>query len=142
MSILPLERQLGSDLRSATDAQLSQVLALIDAMPVRGSADALIAGLRPRVAKLHACRPLTMTRVLFAPLDALIVPPRAWRPGAVTIPRSVLGFVSTPVLTSLPALRAELEMSLKGVLTNDTDGLLAAGDRLWPAAATVLATAP
>jgi hypothetical protein len=137
-----LPRELGHDLRAATDAQLSQVLALIDAMPSRGAADALIANVRPRIAKLRPERPLALPRVLLAPLDPLIVPPRDWRPGAVTMPRSVLSLLSKPVLANLAALRAELESSLQGVWATNTDALLAAGARLWPAAAPVVADLP
>src|SRR3954447_6983173 len=111
----PIERQLGRDLHAATDAQLSQVLAVIDAMPSRGAADELIAGLRPRIAKLRPGRPVSLTRVLFAPMDPLIVSPRKWRAGAITPPRSILPFVSKPVLAKLATLRAELEVSLSGV---------------------------
>jgi hypothetical protein len=133
------DRSLTRDLRGASDAQLSQVLKLIDAMPSRGTADALIEGLRPRLAKLRPERPLGLARVLFAPLDTLIVAPREWQPGSVTIPRSALSLIAHPVLASFPALRAKLEPTLKGALATDADTVVAVGGQLWPAAAPIIA---
>lgn len=135
-----LKREIGRNLHGATDAQLGQVLALIDAMPTRGSADALIDSLRPRIAKLRPDRKLSLARVLFAPLDTLIVSPRDWRPGMITLPRSLLTFLSAPVLASVAEL--ELETSLLAHSTADSEAVLAIGQRLWSIAAPVIEALP
>jgi hypothetical protein len=51
-----------TSLAHAADAQIARVVAMVDAMPERGSADALIAPLRPRLAALRPTRPLSFTR--------------------------------------------------------------------------------
>jgi len=49
-------RDLQRSLLDAGDAQISRIVAMVDALPERGSADALIAPLRPRLARLHPRR--------------------------------------------------------------------------------------
>ena len=66
-------------LNAARDEQLARVVAVVDALPARGAADTLIAPLRPRLATLRPTRPLNLTRLLFTPLDPLIVPSAEWR---------------------------------------------------------------
>ena len=68
-------------LHRAANEQLAQVLALVDAMPARGAADALIAPLRARLASIAPARPLSITRLLFRPLDPVITTGPRWKPG-------------------------------------------------------------
>jgi hypothetical protein len=88
----PLERLLTElrGLQSARDDQVMKIVGLIDALPRRGALDKLLDPLRPRLARLHPPRPLTFPRLLFRPLDPLIVDDAAWREGEGTLPRGLL----------------------------------------------------
>ncbi len=74
-------------LAEAADRQLIEVVALIDAMADRGGADALVAPVRARLQRLNPRRPLRFSRLLFLPLDPVIVAGPEWRRDAIGIPR-------------------------------------------------------
>lgn len=123
-------------LASARDEQLARVVAMVDAMPQRDAADALIAPLRPRLAQLRPCRPMTFTRLMFLPLDPIIVPGPRWRRGMVEVPRTALARLADHVQHQLgaPALAR-----VASELTRGGDGAAArAGAVLWPASAAVI----
>ncbi len=130
------------DLLDAADGQVARVVAMVDRMTERGAADALIAPLRPRLAMLRPDRALSLTRLLFLPLDRLIVPAPAWRPGEPSIPRSVLVPLAAALRAALPAQAMALDAMLDGHTTADATVLIAAGGLLWPAAAALLRSAP
>ncbi len=125
--------QIQASLAQARDAQVARVVALVDAMPERGVADALIAPLRPRLAQLGVDRPLGFTRLLVTPLNPVIMPLPAWQRSAIGVPRPALSVLGRTVLASLPDY-ADWQ--------GDWDGLVAAGMMLWPKAAAVLETMP
>ncbi len=102
----PAIREVARGLAAARDAQIMQVLAMVDAMPHRGAADQLIAPLRTRLARLRPPRPLRFARLLFLPLDPLIVPAARWRAEQPTIPRTVIPFLATTIEASLRRTRA------------------------------------
>ncbi|MCQ8279243.1 hypothetical protein NFI95_12395 [Acetobacteraceae bacterium KSS8] len=98
---------LGSEFLAASDAKLRKVTRLIDSMPERGAADALLQPVRERLATLRPVRTLNRNRLLFTPFDRLLVPPTRWQPGTPTLPRSIV----SPVIALLdgaggPALPA------------------------------------
>ena len=70
-------RSLQHDLLGARDQQILRVVDMVDKMPQRGDADDFIAPLRPRLAFLRPIRRLNFTRLLFQPLDSVIVARRA-----------------------------------------------------------------
>src|SRR3954447_4825225 len=61
----PSVRALIRGLADAGDAQLVRTVALLDSMPNRGAADALLDPVRKRLAGLHPRRPLNFCRLLF-----------------------------------------------------------------------------
>lgn len=134
-------RALHRHLADARDAQLLQVVAMVDALPQRGQADALIAPLRPRLAQLRPPRPLTLGRVLFTPLNAVIVPGPRWRRLCPTVPRTALPSLAAQVEEAEPALAAGVHAQLAGATSSDTRLIRRVGEVLWPAAAAVLAKA-
>jgi len=67
-------KALNRHLVSAQDAKILKVVAMVDALPVRGEADNLIEPLRARLAQLRLIRPLGMGHLLFMPLDPVLVP--------------------------------------------------------------------
>ena len=122
-----------------TDKKLLQAVALIDRLPRRGAVDDLLAPLRPRLQQLKPPRPLTLRRLLTVPLEELLVPAVAWRPGSQRLSRDLLGVIHESVIGALdPALKGEIEQRLVGHTIRDKAMLLAGGKRLWPAAAAAL----
>ena len=127
----------------ARDDQMAQVVALVDALSQRGQADALIAPLRPRLALLAPNRPMTVTRLMFRPMDPVIVPGPRWRPSMSAVPRTALGCLGGAVAPRLGAAGMAIQAMLAGLPPGapaDTarDTAAAAGAMLWPAAAAVL----
>jgi len=139
-SALPdVRRQLGQ----ARDEHLAQVVALVDALPQRGAADALIAPLRPRLALLAPARPVTAMRLMFSPLDPVIVPGPGWRPGMPAVPRPALGCLGGAVMARIGPVAEAVQGMIAGM---SPQAATAAGARvgvtLWPAAAAVLDALP
>ncbi len=129
-------------LHGAADEQLAQVLALVDAMPARGAADALIAPLRGRLASIAPARPLSITRLLFRPLDPVIISGPRWSPGIPAVPRTVLGSIGNAAVVRLgPALKP-IQAMIAGRKGKDQAVIDRAGTALWPEAAAVVAALP
>lgn len=127
----------------ARDDQMAQVVALVDALSQRGQADALIAPLRPRLALLASSRPITVTRLMFRPLDPVIVPGPRWRPGMPAVPRTALGCLGGAVAPRLGAVGMTIQAILAGLppgasADSARNAAARAGAMLWPAAAAVL----
>ncbi|HEY1931480.1 MAG TPA: hypothetical protein VGG99_05670 [Acetobacteraceae bacterium] len=135
-------RALNRELANAPEAQLARVVAVVDAMPQRGTADDLVASIRPRLARIRPVRPLRFTRLLFSPLEPLIVAAPRWRPGLPTIPRSVLQAMAATVRAALGAAADDIEMLIAGRGMHDLAAITDAGAQLWPRAADVLTQAP
>ena len=134
---------LQASLAKAADAQVARIVAMVDAMPHRGSADALIAPLRSRLAKLELARRPGFTRLLFDPINPLIMPAKLWRRGRdIGIPRSVLMPMSNALRGMLPALVAEIDQALATIVPGDDAALARVGEQLWPAAAVAIDDMP
>ena len=134
-------RDLRRGLLAAGDGQVRRLVALVDRVGMRGEADALIAPLRPRLAMLRPPRPLSLVRLLFLPLDPLILPPSAWRPGAPGIPRVALRALAEVAAAGLGPEADALAAAIEGRTTQESEVVAAAGVRLWPQSAAVLAAA-
>src|SRR5271165_6163640 len=113
----PAIREVNRGLAAARDEQIMQVVAMVDAMPNRGPADQLIAPLRPRLAHLRPPRPLRFARLLFTPLDPLIVSAARWRPEQPTIPRTVIPFLAAAVEAVLGAETRAVAAMIEGYTT-------------------------
>lgn len=130
----PAIREVARGLAGARDAQILRAVAMVDAMPDRGAADQIVAPSRARLARLRPPRPLRFARLLFLPLDPLIVPPARWRPEQAVIPRSVIPVLANAVEAALGPTAARIHAMIDGRTTADKDVLAAAGDILWTAA--------
>ena len=123
-------RGLANDLRDASDSVILRVTLAIDTLAERGSADRLLDGLRPRLSALRPPRPHALSRVLFTPLDPVIVATGSWRSGNPSIPRSVIAPITALIRARLPDAAA-------------VEARLAAGEepgpQLWKDAAAILA---
>lgn len=134
----PAIREANRGLARARDAQILKVVAMVDAMPDRGAADQLIAPLRERLARLRPPRPLRFARLLFLPLDPLIVPPARWRLEHQTIPRSVIPLLAAAVETAMGPAAGSVAAMVEGYSTDDSDVIDQAGGSLWNHAASIL----
>lgn len=129
-------------LHRAADEQLAQILALVDAMPARGAADALIAPLRSRLASIAPARPLSITRLLFRPLDPVIISGPRWTPGIPAVPRTALGSIGNAAVVRLGSALRPIQTIIAGRKGKDQAVVDRAGAMLWPMAATVMAALP
>lgn len=137
-----LMRELQRTLGEARDDQVSRVLAVVDALPDRGVADALIAPFRHRLTALKPPRPLTFSRLLFMPLDPVIIAATAWRRGSLGIPRTAILPIASEVRKKLDGVAAEIDVLIAGRSADDGRAVRGAGGLLWPAAADILDRAP
>lgn len=140
----PADRELGNlhrGLAIARDVQIAKVVAVVDAMAARGSADDMIAPLRPRLAHIRPRRPLRFNRLLFMPVDPLIVPFHAWTQESATIPRTALPVLAEIVRTGIGDEAHAIDEMIRHHAMDDTMIASSAGRILWPAAARIFAEA-
>lgn len=126
----------------ADDARLARIVAMVDGLAERGAADRLLEPLRPRLAQLRPPRPLRFARLLFSPMDPLIVPPARWRVGGPSVPRSVLAVLANAVQAALGPVAAELAVAISGRSTAEEEVVASTGAVLWPRAAVLLEKMP
>jgi hypothetical protein len=137
MKLPPAMNVMQASVSTASNAQMLQIVALVDAMPERGAADALIVPLRPRLARLRPPRPLSFTRLMFSPLDKLIVAAPSWRRGSLSVPRTALApiIVELRALMSAEALQVDAEGRAGPV---DPARVTELATSIWPRAAIAL----
>ena len=134
-------RRLHHGLATAPDMQIAKVVAVVDALDSRGAADEMIEPLRSRLPQLRLPRPLKFSRLMFMPLDVLIVPNPAWRRDASTLPRSIITPVANMVHHAMGSDVAAIEPAIKGRTTADARTVHDTGRKLWSAASSLLAVA-
>ncbi len=121
--------------------QITRVVAMIDSLPERGEADDLLTPFRARLAEINPPRPLNFARLLFIPIDPLIVPGPRWRRGTLGVPRTVLTPLARHVGRALAEDAAAIEAMIAGRSVADRAVIQAAGAKLWPAASRVMTSA-
>jgi hypothetical protein len=134
-------RDLQRTMARANDAHIAEIVTLLDALPDRGAADALLAPLRGRLQQAWPPRSMTFSRLLFTPANAVVVPPAKWRRNGVTLPRIALRCLSAQVRFALGDT-PDIMGALSAVSSSDCAGILRIGAILWPRAAEILASAP
>lgn len=135
-------RQLRSQLANAQDAKIHRILELIDGLAKRDEADAVIAPLRQRLAKLKPRRKVNFARLLFMPFSPLIVPPSDWTRESSNIPRTALGTLARYIQLNQPEAAGSGPTVAADIFSDDLTSLLSAGERVWPAAAEFLRSLP
>ncbi len=126
----------------ASDRKVMHVIGVLDEMVAGAAADHLIDPVRPRLVKLRPARRLRFTRLLFMPLDPIIVPARHWQPGTPTIPRTVLEPLARTVRAALGPAAESIDAAIAGRTMRDAAAVARAGGLLWPLAAGILADPP
>jgi hypothetical protein len=135
-------RALRRELATAAEDKIAQIVAMVDALPTRGEADALIAPLRQRLARMRLPRPLSLGRLLFMPVQPALVDGPQWRRGAPTVPRTACQPLIALVRARLGDEAAGIDAALSGQYVANTELVLAVGRKLWPRAADLLRDAP
>ncbi|WP_428536132.1 hypothetical protein [Rhodopila sp.] len=133
---------LRADLLHADDAKIRQIVALLEASAEPGVRKAVLEPLRRRLSSLKPPRMLRFTRLLFMPLDGLIVPAPEWKPGHATIPRSVLEAMSRTVQAALGEQASAIETMIIGHHTDEAEIVSRTGLATWGRAAEILGRAP
>jgi hypothetical protein len=113
----------------------------VDGLADRGEADELIAPLRHRLGALQLARPLRFSRLLFYPLDPLIMPPTTWRLTDPALPRSVVTPMTLIVEAAMGPKMATIRESIRDRTTDDAELIGALGATFWPEAASILRVA-
>ncbi len=131
-------RQVANTLAAARDEQVAQIVALVDAMQARGAADALIAPLRARLLRLRPARRLRFGRVLFTPLDPVIVAAVSWQERTSTLPRTALEPIEQIVRAGLGFRMSTLEAAIAGTPDGNPPAVARIGEMLWKPASEVL----
>jgi len=135
-------RALRHELRGADDQKVTRITGVLDELSDPTINQSLLDPFRDRLATLKPVRPLRFSRVLFVPLDPLIVAGRAWRLGEPSIPRTVLASISSTVRAECGSEAAAFDQLIAGRRADMVQAITLAGDVIWPRAAEVLAMAP
>ncbi len=131
-------KNLRANIIEADDQQITKIVTLLDQMTHRGAADALLAPLRSRLMLLRPLRPLSLTRLLFLPVDPIIVSAPNWRRAALTIPRTALAPIADQIRQAIGSLAIEIDAGLEGRDTQDRKLILNLGAKIWKFAAAAL----
>ena len=134
----PQIRGLAQEISGAPDTQVKRIVAKVDAMAVRGPADALIEPLRQRLRMLRPPRPLRFVRLMFDPLSPLIAPASPLLQGRYSIPRTALLPMAHMVRQRMGDDALEIEAEIAGRTNADIELIERLGHSLWPAAARIL----
>lgn len=129
------QRRLTHQVASATDEALIRVVAAFDRMADRREADRLLDAARPRLRQLRPPRPIAFTRLLFLPLDGVILPAAGWRRASGGMPRSVLLPLGEAMRAALGAGAAALDAQMAGRHFGELMVVAQAGRALWRLAA-------
>jgi hypothetical protein len=135
-------RNVRRNLTETTDDKVRRVVALVEQLTERGETDLLLQPLRPRLARLRPARRLRFERLLFLPLDPVIVPPADWRPGRPSIPRTVIRSLGRIIRIALGRDAAAIDTLIAGRTSLDLDVIHQAGPVLWDDAGRILEMAP
>ncbi len=134
-------RDLHRTMALADDARIAEIVTLVDSLPERGAADALLVPLRGRLLQIRPTRRTSFTRLLFTPANAVVVAAAQWRRTGVTLPRTGLCCLVKQVRAQLGPVAAEFDARLADATTEDRVIILREGQLLWCLAADVLRSA-
>jgi hypothetical protein len=138
----PDVRVLRHELRSADDEKIRRVVAIVDEVGDPCVNQAILDPLRARLASLNLPRPLRFPRLLFMPLDPLIVAAPQWKPDEPSVPRTALMPLARVVRAGLGSEMIFIDRTIAGRRMDATQAIALAEEALWPRAADILAVAP
>jgi hypothetical protein len=127
---------------AADDRKIRRIMAVVDEVANPEINRTLLDPVRHRLASLKLVRPLRFARLLFIPLDPLLVPARGWRPDDATLPRSILTPIASVVRASLGSMTPYIDRIVAGGTGDMSGAITEAGEALWPRAAEILDRSP
>ncbi|HET6306330.1 MAG TPA: hypothetical protein VFG12_04045 [Rhodopila sp.] len=140
---LPARRPPDATAGALADPMVRRIIAMLDGM-IGGAAieSAPNDSPMPRPGGIGR-RPhrLGFVRLVFHPLDPLIVPAPGWQPDRGTIPRPALRPIGQHIRSTMGPAADPLAATMAGHSTLDTDLIARLGRSLWPEAAHALAAA-
>lgn len=126
-------------LQNADDKTLLKIVGVVDQLAKRGAVDQLLDQHRVRLAVIRPPRPMTIARVLVAPLEGLLIDGEGWTPSLMRIPRDRLTRLIALVTERLPpGLEQTLTERLARSTMDDAAVMLEVGRELWPSCADIL----
>ncbi len=134
-------RALARRAADADDRVLRSLVATLDGIENRGEVDRVLDPVRHRLRTLRPSRPIGFTRLLFLPVEGVIVPVRRWRRDGAQIPRSVLPALGLAIRSAMGEEAAALIADARGRSMEEAEAVASLGARLWPQAATLLPAA-
>jgi hypothetical protein len=133
-------QQLSMAIAQAPDDKLIQIVRIVDTLPERTQLDDAISKVRHRLFWLKPPRPLSLARILFAPVEDMLDGPLVYRRGSKRFNRAIIRPVTDIFEAAMgEAKSAAIRSELAGKTTKQRDFALAFGERLWPAASDILA---
>ena len=132
-----IQRQIGD----ADDDKINKIIAYVDQFGDAAVNRTLLDPLRARLASLRPSRALRLSRLLFIPIDPLIVSPAVWRPGSLRVPRTALAPLTAAVTARLGTEASRIVGTIGKLDGDAAEAVAQAGALLWPRAADILADA-
>ena len=136
-------RGLRRRLAEAQPEKLGQVLRLLEHLPRDPQTDAmmdsLLSPLRPTLRRLRPDRRLTLMRLLFVPLDPLVVGARGWQRGSASIPRTAIPPLAEAVRLWLGPRAAAITADFGQAMVSDLPRLAEPAEQFWIEAARLFA---
>lgn len=140
--ISPAARQVAHSLTSASDAALGRVVQLVDTMASRTEIDSVLDSVRPRLRSLRPARPISVNRLLFMPLEGVMVAPAAWRRDSGHLPRNALAALAAVFNGNAARLTEESAAACHGHTFDQTAEVGQIGRQIWQAAAKAMPPTP
>jgi hypothetical protein len=128
-------------LSGADDDKIRHIASLIDQVDKVEANQSVLDPIRARLGPLSLPRPLKMRRLLFMPLEPIIVPAKHWALAEPTIPRSALPAMAALIMARLGDDAVLISKMITGHDVTGLDIIAGAGALLWLRAAEIAAVA-
>jgi hypothetical protein len=132
---------LRQELSGADDDKIRRIASLIDQVDQAEANQSVLDPIRARLGPLSLPRPLKMRRLLFMPLEPIIVPAKHWTSAEPTIPRSALPAIGALIIARLGDDAVLISKMITGHDVTRLDIIAGAGALLWLRAAETAAVA-
>ena len=124
-----------------TDAALMKIVNLLDSLSIRpGELQKVLDNALPRLRQLRPARPLRLARLLFVPLEGIIVSGHAWKSGDATLPRPALPALAQAIEKAVGPRTLALSATLARLAPTAVGPITTLGAMLWTEAAARAAT--